>query len=81
MSKWIPVTERLPEDVYGKGRKQITVLVCSESGKVSTTSRQRVVKFDKDKLEWVMLDTFEWGQRKRVTHWMPLPEPPERSDE
>lgn len=78
--KWLPVTERLPEDVYGKDRKQITVLVCSESGKVSTTSRQRAVKFDKDKLEWVELDTFEWSKRKRVTHWMPLPEPPERSD-
>lgn len=77
MSKWIPVTERLPEDVYGKDRKQITVLVCSKSGKVSTTSRQRIVKFDKDKLEWVELDTFEWSKRKRVTHWMPLPLPPE----
>ena len=75
-TEWISVDERLPEDVYGKYRKQITVLVCTESGKVSTTSRQRIVKFDKDKLEWVELDIFEWSKMKRVTHWMPLPKPP-----
>lgn len=75
-SEWISVEDRLPEDVYGKGRKQITVLVCTESGKVSTTSRQRVVKWDKTKLEFVELDSFEWSKNKRVTHWMPLPEAP-----
>ena len=78
--KWIPVTERLPEDVYGKDRKQITVLVCSKSGKVCTASRQRDFKFDKDKSEWVELDIFGWSKGIHVTHWMPLPEPPERSD-
>lgn len=80
-SEWISVDERLPEDVYGKYRKKITVLVCTESGKVGTTSRQRIVKFDKDKLEWVELDTFEWSKRKRVTHWMPLPEAPQMKGE
>ncbi len=74
--EWISVEERLPEDVYGKDRKKITVLVCTEGGKVSTTSRQRIVKFNKTKLEWVELETFEWSKRKRVTHWMPLPEAP-----
>lgn len=75
-SEWISVEERLPEDVYGKDRKKISVLVCTESGRVSTASRQRLVKFNSTKLEWVELDTFGWSMYKRVTHWMPLPEPP-----
>ena len=75
-SEWISVDERLPEDVYGKSRKQITVLVCTESGKVSTASRQRKFKFISQKCEWVELDTFEWSNRKRVAFWMPLPEAP-----
>ena len=75
--EWISVTDKLPEEVYGKQRKRITVLVCTESGKVSTASRQRAFHFDKTKLEWQELDTFEWNYRKRVTHWMPLPNPPE----
>lgn len=73
---WISVEERLPEDVYGKDRRKITVLVCTEGRKVSTATRQRRVKFDSTKLEWVELDTFEWSKRKRVTHWMPLPKVP-----
>lgn len=76
-SEWISVEDRLPEDVYGKDRKKITVLVCTESGKVSTASRQRIFKFNSTKCEWVELDTFEWSKRKRVTHWMHLPKIPE----
>ena len=75
-SEWISVDERLPEEVYGKHRKRISVLVCTESGKISTASRQRAVHFDKSKLVWVELDTFDWSGRKHITHWMPLPEPP-----
>ena len=74
--EWIIVEERLPEDMYGKHRKKITVLVCTESGRVSTASRQRVFCFDQTKKKWLELDAFEWNNRKRVTHWMPLPEPP-----
>ena len=77
MAKWIKVSERLPEDVYGRDRKQITVLVCTESRKISTASRQRVFKWNSTKLEWVELNEFEWSNRKRVTHWQPLPQPPE----
>ena len=79
--KWIPVEHVLPENLYGKERKKITVLVCTESGKVSTASRQRKFKFNSTKLEWVELDTFEWSKGKRVTHWMPLPELPTESED
>ena len=75
-SEWVSVDERLPEDVFGRDRKQITTLVHTKSGRISSASRVRVVRFDKTKLEWVTLDTFEWSRGLRVTHWMPLPEPP-----
>ncbi len=80
-SEWISVEERLPEDVYGKDRKQITVLVHTKSGRISSASRMRIVKWDKTKLEWVELDTFEWSRGLRVTHWMPLPEAPKGGGE
>lgn len=77
-NKWISVDERLPEDVYGRGRKLITVLVCTKSGRVSTASRVRMMRFDKTKLDYVYTDIFEWSGyiAKKVTHWMPLPEAP-----
>ena len=75
--EWISVGERLPEDVY-KDRKIITVLVCTKSGRVSTSSRVRMMKVNKEKMDYEYTDIFEWSGllRKKVTHWMPLPEAP-----
>jgi hypothetical protein len=77
-SEWISVEERLPEDVYGRDRKQITVLVCTKCGRVSPSSRVRVMQISRDTWELEYTDIFEWsGQiEKKVTHWMPLPEAP-----
>ena len=74
--KWVSVEYRMPEDVYGKSRKKITVLVYTKSGRVSTASRQRKQVWNSTKLKFVELDVFEWSGRKQVTHWQPLPEPP-----
>ena len=57
-SKWIPVTERLPED----NRK---VLICSEKGTVLIMSYDHY---------W---ETWRGFSSIHVTHWMPLPKPPE----
>ena len=77
-SEWISVDERLPEDVYGRDRKQITVLVCTKSGRVSTSSRVRMMQISRDTWELEYTDIFEWSGQiaKKVTHWMPLPEAP-----
>lgn len=77
-SEWISVEERLPEDVYGRDRKQITVLVCTKSGRVSTSSRVRMMQISRDTWEFEYTDIFEWSGQiaKKVTHWMPLPEAP-----
>lgn len=76
-SEWISVEERLPEDVY-KDRKIITVLVCTKSGRVSTSSRVRMMMVNKEKMNYEYTDIFEWSGQiaKKVTHWMPLPEAP-----
>ena len=62
--KWIPVTERLPE--FG-----ISVLArCFYHGKWRTlvchTSKENAG-------EWYTDEVCQWV---KVTHWMPLPEPP-----
>lgn len=77
-SEWISVEDRLPEDVYGRDRKQITVLVCTKSRRVSTSSRVRMMQISRDTWELEYTDIFEWSGQiaKKVTHWMPLPEAP-----
>ncbi len=75
--KWIDVNEKLPEDVYGKEREQITVLVYTKGKKVSQCSR--CAKYVHDRREgklWEKTGEFYWNKNKRVTHWMPLPAPP-----
>ena len=56
VQKWIPVSERLPED-------DSHVLVARKNGDVDT---DMYIK------SWWKVDPVE----RRVTHWMPLPEPP-----
>ena len=58
--KWIPVTERLPDE----GRH---VLAWSEVGDVYETAFWNGVR-------WIV--TWEHDEFVGVTHWMPLPEPP-----
>ena len=79
-TEWISVDERLPEDVYGKDREKITVLVYTEGKKVSQCSRCAEYKLIErepfDRNVFRRTGKFYWNKSKRVTHWMPLPEPP-----
>lgn len=70
--RWIPVTERLPEDDIPPGRKMVTVFVCSEARRAQIASR----------VYWPEKDEWRWSKMMNnyVTHWMPLPEPPEVSE-
>lgn len=73
-SKWIPVTERLPEELpENKGKKVIGCIVAHDpygNGKLVSQFRQR--KWDNWDNKWY------WSKIGgcTVTHWMPLPEPP-----
>ena len=83
--RWIPVTERLPEDDYLPLDKavQIKVLVCNiNTGKrsIRTLSRQRVQSRTRENGECRWIWRWEWSKNVRdadITHWMPLPELPE----
>lgn len=73
VQRWIPVTDRLPEDLpENRGKKVIPCLVSVASvyknGKPNTQFRQR--KYD-PYMGWY------WSKMGscRVVHWMPLPEP------
>ena len=64
IQRWIPVTERLPEDDIPSAR-----YLCYANGYV------RILKY------WRMYKSFEYGGKPiKVTHWMPLPEPPKGDD-
>lgn len=59
---WIPVSERMPEH-------EDAVLCFIKNG------QQDILQFDKFEDLWVGM---QWTyERHAVTHWMPLPEPPE----
>jgi hypothetical protein len=56
-NKWIPVSERLPED-------DRQVLACTKKGKAFSAHYDHLWK------SWSVSHTV------KITHWMPLPEPP-----
>ena len=74
IQQWIPVTERLPEEMpENKGKKVIGCIVAHDpygNGKLKSQFRQR--QYDKYSNKWY------WAKIGgcTVTHWMPLPEPP-----
>ena len=77
-SKWISVKDMLPEELpENQGKKVIQCLVSLKStypnGKPNTQKRQRQLQWYGAK-GWV----WEWSRigACRVTHWMPLPQPP-----
>ena len=74
--KWIPVTERLPEDDLPKGSKvkQIKVLTALKSDNGVRTVRSQM----RYRCTWYS-DSEPWTWKysgSKITHWMPLPEPP-----
>ena len=62
-SKWIPVTERLPQEF-------VSVLVCIPCEHPFPTVKEAYLTND----YWVTKTSI--FSDKDVTHWMPLPEPP-----
>ena len=65
--KWIPVTERLPE-YFG------TFLVAIDEVHGEKRISVDAADFDPERKSWTTWNYFCAGYK--VTHWMPLPEPP-----
>lgn len=61
--KWIPVTERLPEE-------EEEVLICDPYGFIYIAEYEA---FPEERWRWV--ETVEYRPIKGVKAWMPLPEP------
>ena len=73
--KWIPVTERLPEDRLPRFSevKQIKVLTALKSDSGVRTVRSQMRYRD----TWCNEVRWRWKYSgSEITHWMPLPEPP-----
>lgn len=64
MSEWISVKDRLPEEF-------VDVLAYLKNGKINRTWR------DKVGFRNATSKKVRWYSDGSVTHWMPLPEPPE----
>ena len=74
--EWISCKEKQPEDIFGRHRKQIQCIVFSRAGKVGVASRVRNVAWNSEKQCYEETADFTWNKYRKVTHWMPLPEPP-----
>ena len=81
--RWIPVTERLPEDGSLVGK-----LIADSDGCIRIASQCAVITLSGGKTVYTDLidlvsylakdtPTTEWTDCTHITHWMQLPEPPE----
>lgn len=74
-SEWISVKDRLPENLVDKRKvSSISCLVATKPPKSQPNRKPGVTKAQRQwnpyRFRW------EWSRGLRVTHWMPLPEPP-----
>lgn len=73
--EWIPVTERLPEETQD-------FLVVLDNGNIDirlfNSKAEPWITYSLMLNKFIVLDSRrEWTVEYKVTHWMPIPEPPE----
>ena len=72
--RWIPVTERMPDTIIcGAGTKYSEAVIV-------WTNRKKAMIAVWDGIDWICPVDFwdAWGEE--ITHWMPLPEAPEKGE-
>lgn len=74
--RWIPVSERLPE--YGEP----SLTIYHTKNATSQITIRCLVEDRDDKLRviWYDIENGLWVNGNNITHWMPLPEPPNADD-
>ena len=72
--KWIPVSERLPEDGYG-----VLVTVNGKHNNITFVDALEIAEYDGD-FGWIVEGYPQWTD-PNVTAWQPLPEPFEGREE
>ena len=71
VQKWIPVTERLPNDKkIIDGEEYIKNVAI----RIKDNAAEKIAFYDEEEKCW--FDTDFFSVAGEVTHWMPLPEPP-----
>lgn len=77
--KWIPVTDRLPENDLEKDSK---VKIIKVLGFYKTSMGVPVVRTQiRQKGRRYNRDGWSWAKTDPITHWMPLPEPPHEDED
>ena len=70
VQKWIPVTERLPED------EELVLIHCKNGAMFVGYCGKQYCDFERRWRIKTALNSTKLLNLGRVTHWMPLPEPP-----
>lgn len=65
--RWIPVDEKVPEPY-----ETVIVSVATRNGYEEPVSFETVASYERRSATWDVTKTDD----ERVTHWMPMPEPP-----
>lgn len=79
MSEWVSVKERMPSREGLEPDESEYVLVSEQSFDAITGEKLKssvsICGFEHD--GWSEFDNFGYVRPENITHWMPLPEPPE----
>ena len=72
MSKWISVKDRLPQDDWSPRHENLT-----EEVLIANTCSISIGFYDRSDGIWYVDEPAEKEWIDKITHWMPLPAPPE----
>lgn len=70
IQKWIPVTERLPDD------EELVLILCKNGARFVGYCGKQYCDYERRWRIKTALNSTKLLNLGRVTHWMPLPEPP-----
>lgn len=73
MNKWVSVADRLPDEG--------DIVLCFEPRKYNQCVTQFIDSKSGFQKEWYEKDGDGFGYHPFITHWMPLPEPPDIEEE